>query len=357
MKKKYILPVAILLVVLAGVIIANVLLKKNQAAQEEAESIKAEEESLAAVINVIETKDIRGIAYNNGNTDLSFSKDGEDGDWVYDTDSAFPLNTAKIETIELMLEGLTASLKITDGDTLEGYGLDDPLEVTITDENGNKTTIGIGDMYDSQYYVLLNGDTSTVYRCTLLNYAYFSYDLYSDLVLLSQADYAGAETKIVITAGESKRVFTKGDKETTDDDGNTVTSSVWMVSCDGADAYEVTDTQTMDSFISALESDYTAMLAYNISDDELSAYGMDEPSYTMEITYLDTEGNEQTVTLVVGAYYEDSTADTYAYTIMKSGVNDIYTTDVNNVMQFMSASADDFIAEESETTEETTAEE
>ena len=110
--------------------------------------------------------DIKTIAYTNSDNsaDLSFTR--TDGTWALDSDSSFALDQDAVSTLASGVTGVSVYQTLTGVTDLSQYGLDSPVvQATITDTDGNTTTISIGSSNDatSKTYVYLNGDTSTVY--------------------------------------------------------------------------------------------------------------------------------------------------------------------------------------------------
>ena len=99
-----------------GILLAVVSAVKRSSAQREAEEAGAPDEGLAAYSS---------LTYDNGNATLSFHLD-EAGKWVWSDDPEFPLDDSTIQSILTLLTNLKPQQTITEGDTLEAYGLDQP---------------------------------------------------------------------------------------------------------------------------------------------------------------------------------------------------------------------------------------
>ena len=155
-KNKGVLILIIVLVLLLAVYFG---LRSWNVSQEE----KEEAEQEAATVHVTDTaaEDIVSLKFNVGNGDLEFSK--EDDKWYYTPDKDFPLQQSYPEDMAEAAGSITADRELTDGDSLDAYGLDDPAyTVEYTDAEGNVTELLFGDMTGDDYYVMISG-SDTVY--------------------------------------------------------------------------------------------------------------------------------------------------------------------------------------------------
>ena len=96
---------------------------KRSSAQREAEEAAAQD--AASVITETEAA-YSSLTYDNGSATLSFHLD-EAGKWVWSDDPEFPLDDSTIQSILTLLTNLKPQQTITEGDTLEAYGLDQPF--------------------------------------------------------------------------------------------------------------------------------------------------------------------------------------------------------------------------------------
>lgn len=110
-----------------GILLAVVSAVKRSSAQREAEEAAAQD--AASVITETEAA-YSSLTYDNGSATLSFHLD-EAGKWVWSDDPEFPLDDSTIQSILTLLTNLKPQQTITEGDTLEAYGLDQPF-ATLT---------------------------------------------------------------------------------------------------------------------------------------------------------------------------------------------------------------------------------
>ena len=156
------------LFLLVGIIVVlAVILAVVTAVRRSNEERAAEEEAAQDAASVItETEaSYSALSYDNGTATLSFQLD-ESGKWVWADDPEFPLDDSTIQSILTLLTNLKPQQTITDGDTLEAYGLDQPVAtLTATKPDGGTLTIALGNTTTdgNSYYMLMNGQESPVY--------------------------------------------------------------------------------------------------------------------------------------------------------------------------------------------------
>ena len=276
-KKKGILILLAVLVLLTAVYF---ILRTWNARQEE----KEKEEQEAATVRVTDTSadDIVSLKFNVGNGDLEFSK--EENQWYYTPDKDFPLKQSYPEDMAAAVGSITADRELTDGDSPDAYGLDDPAyTVEYTDADDNVTELLFGDMTGDDYYVMVSG-SDTVYTVgssviDSLNYAL------EDMAQLDDYPSIGSGNLV-------KEVITQNGETTTYDSENEDQAEDIAAVAGGLGA--VTLSEAAD---------------YSVADEDLDMYGLDEASrITVEATYTQND-EEQLLTLYVGN--EDGSGNRY----------------------------------------------
>ena len=276
-KKKGILILLAVLVLLTAVYF---ILRTWNARQEE----KEKEEQEAATVRVTDTSadDIVSLKFNVGNGDLEFSK--EENQWYYTPDKDFPLKQSYPEDMAAAVGSITADRELTDGDSPDAYGLDDPAyTVEYTDADDNVTELLFGDMTGDDYYVMVSG-SDTVYTVgssviDSLNYAL------EDMAQLDDYPSIGSGNLV-------KEVITQNGEITTYDSENEDQAEDIAAVAGGLGA--VTLSEAAD---------------YSVADEDLDMYGLDEASrITVEATYTQND-EEQLLTLYVGN--EDGSGNRY----------------------------------------------
>ena len=276
-KKKGILILLAVLVLLTAVYF---ILRTWNARQEE----KEKEEQEAATVRVTDTSadDIVSLKFNVGNGDLEFSK--EKNQWYYTPDKDFPLKQSYPEDMAAAVGSITADRELTDGDSPDAYGLDDPAyTVEYTDADDNVTELLFGDMTGDDYYVMVSG-SDTVYTVgssviDSLNYAL------EDMAQLDDYPSIGSGNLV-------KEVITQNGEITIYDSENEDQAEDIAAVAGGLGA--VTLSEAAD---------------YSVADEDLDMYGLDEASrITVEATYTQND-EEQLLTLYVGN--EDGSGNRY----------------------------------------------
>lgn len=106
-----------------------------------------------------------GLSYYNGAATLTFALD-ENGKWTWADSPDFPLNDSTVVEIVRTLSGLKYQQVLPAEEGKESYGLDNPsatLTATSGDGAAQSLVFGKTTTDGDSYYMLLNGDESTVY--------------------------------------------------------------------------------------------------------------------------------------------------------------------------------------------------
>ena len=272
--------ILILLAVLILLVAVYFGLRTWNAQQEE----KAQEEQEAATVHVTDTsaEDIVSLKFNVGNGDLEFSK--EDDQWYYTPDKDFPLQQSYPEDMAETVGSITADRELTDGDSIDAYGLDEPAyTIEYTDADGNTAELLFGDMTGDDYYVMLNGN-DTVYTVNSSVIDPFNYTL-DDMAQLDDYPSIGSGNLV-------KEVITQNGETTT---------------YDSEDEDQAEDIAAVAGGLGAVSLSEAA--DYSVEDEDLDVYGLDEDSrITVEATYTQDD-EEQLFTLYIGN--EDGSGNRY----------------------------------------------
>ena len=105
------------------------------------------------------------LSVYSGSATLSFSIQ-EDGTWVWDDDTEFPLDDSTIRSIMDLLSDLTPQQVLSDPESLESYELDAPsasISAVKADQSTVSVTFGKATTDGTSRYATMNGDSSTVY--------------------------------------------------------------------------------------------------------------------------------------------------------------------------------------------------
>ncbi len=245
--------------------------RSNDQAEQE-----AAEQSDTEPILTISPDEVRQISFLIDGSNTAFSRTDTDDDWHLSEDQNFPVDPAPISDILEQLAPLGAVRTLTDAAALSEYGLDTPSNtVTVTTQDGTETTIALGDTNNStgDDYVMLNGDSSTLYtigsslRSCLLDRLY-DYAAGEELPMLLASDITGVDVSL-----DSQELALS------------LKDNLWTVSDGNADLENV-DQEAVSSHISDLTGlSYVDFLDYNCTTPE--QYGLNPPAATITISWKD----------------------------------------------------------------------
>lgn len=316
--------VLVLAVLCAGYV--GVVKYKEVQDQKQQDASKAEQEANKIVLNQMDT--ITNIAIHSADGNLAFSY--RDDTWHYDGDEAFPLNVNKINLMQTNLNPLEATRKLEEKEDLVSYGLTAPIKtVTITDGLGNEKTLNIGNQneYSGDYYISVSGDDN-VYTVgtTVIDSLNITLDdlLQLDtLPSLSESNITQIEWKTATDSviykkeervketeaqteenAENESTEAARSDESQSSDSSEKTEIVWTETRNGTAADLSDSTKVTDAIRVIGELSISSCENYNVSEEQLAAYGLDEGvCKEVIITYNDMTSEtqeEKTVTLHIG---------------------------------------------------------
>ena len=273
------------------------------------------EETETIAVYTVTAEDIDPLAWDYEGESLSFDYDGSV--WSYTDDADFPLQQSYLSAMTSAVSEITATKVIEAVDDLAEYGLDEPVcSITVTSGDA-ATTIDIGDetSLDSLRYVSVgDGNVYLVSSDLLTNFSCGLYDLVSmesrpdmsDLVSLRVERPSGT---LVIDYLE--------------DSGLAYTDRYSYFAEDGED-YVTLGSEPAYNFIYQITGlSWSSCVNYAAGDEALSACGLDSPSVTVTVDYIETtevetnetdeDGNaitetrteEKSLTLELGDYADD----------------------------------------------------
>ncbi len=222
------------------------------------------------VILEIPTDSVTALSWTNEDGTFSFSKDEK---WVYDEDNAFPVDEEKIENLLSQFASLAATFVIDDVEDYTQYGLDKPvctIQITAGEENH---TIALGDFskMDAQRYVSIGDGKAYLVSHDPLD----EFDaVLRDMILDDSIPDFDTAKQITFTGNENYTI----DR---DEEGKSICADD-IYFTDG----QPLDTDNVDTFLKAVKSlslsDYAS---YNVTDEELKTFGLDNPELTIELAY------------------------------------------------------------------------
>jgi len=206
--------------------------------------------------------------------------------WIYDEDEAFPVDGEKIEGLLNQFSAMGAAFTIENPEDLSPYGLSDPTcSITITtDEETYTILLGGYSTMDSQRYVSIgDGNVYLVADDPLDDFDIGLRDLLDpdDIPAFDQV------SEITFTGSENYQIFYEAYE---DDSARTYCADdVYFVQQE--DGTLTLDTDKVTSYLQTMRYlDLSDYVTYNVTDEELAQYGLDDPQLTIQVDY--TEENE-----------------------------------------------------------------
>ena len=261
-----------LLAVFAAVSITAVLVSRHE---EKVERIKNSGETILS----IPTDTVTALSWTNEEGTFSFTKDEI---WTYDEDSAFPVDEEKIDELLAQLEDFAAAFVIDDVEDYEQYGLDEPvctISITVGEES---YTVELGDFskMDEQRYISIGDGKAYLVSHDPLD----EFDaVLQDMILDDTIPEFDTAKQIAFTGTENYTI-------TYDEDGTSICADdVYFT--DG----KPLDTDNVNEWLTALMGlGLTDYVSYNVTDEELQTFGLDESDLTITLDYSnsDEDGTE-----------------------------------------------------------------
>ncbi len=267
---------SIRLLIGAAVIFILLLAYFGLRAYNERTEVEEQEEAAGETILEIDPDSVTEISFLLNGVETVFEQDTE-GNWKKSDDETFPVNDALLLYPLDYLVPLKSVRTLTEAEDPSEYGLDNPQNViTLKREDGEETVLTIGDTNEvtGNDYLILNGDTQTVYTVA----SGLRESIYEDLY-----DYAISEEIPEIQASEITGISLSG----SDRDGYDlyIEDALWMV--DGKEA----DSDLANELSSALGGlDYEGYYDHNCTDP--AEYGLDNPAAVLTITWEEPEEEE-----------------------------------------------------------------
>lgn len=256
-----------------------------------------EAEAADTSVSVVEmdSEKITSVSFNGTEgAEEVFEKVGDK--WVKKDEPDFPVSQDTLDGAVNALTALSADQKLENPGDLSEYDLDKPQnQITLTEEDGNRTVLQVGMKNESsgQYYMKKSEDDKNVYLVSAVSLDPFMGTAY---------EFAEVENFPAVTSATIKDV--KVEKEngyqlSQDDD-----SLYWYVS-DGKTS-EQADTSKVGTVTSAIGSlTYGDFVDYNCTDQ--AKYGFDDPYAIITATYLTEEDTEADTDVTEVSQDEDKT--------------------------------------------------
>lgn len=288
-KKQRRLLLVLLVLFLAACVGYFFLLRYN--AEQEAAETEEEESSIAIYPEDFDSGSIASIRYLYDGEPLSFSLQEDNETWQYDDNTKFPLNQSSLTGMSTQLQSLTASRKLKDNlEDAADYGLDNPSnEVTVKDSDGTECTIYFGNTNDSASVTYIYTSAGEeIYTIDSGVQDYFSHTLLDMIVEdeLPEPDSTAVFSDITINQG--KDTLALQFNESSDVTLDYLERCGWFADLNG-EKFAVDD-EAASSLTSALSGLSTSgCAAFDVTEEEKSIYGLDNPSAVITMNYTQTE--------------------------------------------------------------------
>ena len=224
------------------------------------------------------------LSVYSGSATLSFSIQ-EDGTWVWDDDTEFPLDDSTIRSIMDLLSDLTPQQVLSDPESLESYELDAP-SASISAVKADQSTVSV-----TFGKATMNGDSSTVYIFADTLYQALQTPIY-DMMTLPELP--------VLTESSIASISIQGPGEDAEPlllaAQHTDSATTWL-----SGGEDVTGNATVQALLEDLEQlEIARCVDYRPSEEAASICGFDDPDALVQVTYTPEGGSESVLTLTVG---------------------------------------------------------
>lgn len=252
--------------------------------EEEQEQIRVSDE----IIMQIPSENVLSVSWDySGGGGLAFNK--TDDGWKYQDDEAFPVSEEKVMDILEHFEEYGVTFIIENVTDYAQYGLDEP-ECTLhlaTAERSYDIKMGDFSQMDEQRYISI-GD-GNVY---LVGEDPIDYVDSSLSTMILHDDTPGFETVVDITfKGSENYSITRNDNST-----NTYNpeDDIYFVERDGKTV--PLNTASVRTFLNTITSlDLLTYASYNVSEEELKTFGLDDPMLSVTVNYTYTGDDDETL--------------------------------------------------------------
>ena len=249
--------------------------------EERKEKIKNSDE----IILELNSEDVTELSWEYESETFAFHKDEN---WLYDKDEHFPVNEQKVNQLLKNFQSFGVSFIIEDAEDLDQYGLSEPL-CTIhigLEEETYEISLGNYSEMDEERYVSIGDGNVYLVKDDPLD----SFDIeLSDMIQHDEIPEFDSVTQIQFAGSENyKAVYTED---------NAVTYSKEDVYFVKQDSWELPlDTENIENYVETIhELNLTNYVAYDVTDEELKSYGLDDPELTVTLQYKvqDEESEEE----------------------------------------------------------------
>ncbi len=233
------------------------------------------------IILELPSESVEALSWECAGNSFAFHRDEI---WLYNEDENFPVSEEKVNELLEQFQSFSAAFVIEDVEDYGQYGLDDPV-CTISLATADQTyEVQLGDYskMDSQRYVSIgDGNVYLVKHDPLDEYDAILSDMIDHDEIpsfdhVTQIQFAGAETYSISYQKDSTDSYSTDDVYFTQQDEKNLPL----------------DTSKVDSYLQSITAlNPVNYVSYNVTDEELQTYGLDEPELTITVDYA-TEGED-----------------------------------------------------------------
>lgn len=237
------------------------------------------------VILDLDSGSVTALSWECGPKAFAFHKEEA---WLYDGDENFPVDEEKVGELLEMFQSFGVSFIIEDAEDLGQYGLEDPLCRIQIDagEEAYEITVGNYSEMDEERYVSIGDGNVYLVREDPLD----SFDIeLSDLIRNDEIPEFDSVTEIGFAGSENYKAVYKEDHPVTYSE-----EDVYFAEEDGEEL--PLDPENVDRYLEVIRGlDLTEYVSYNVTEEELKAYGLDEPELDVTLQYRvsDEESGEE----------------------------------------------------------------
>ncbi len=230
---------------------------------------------------------VQALSWEHKGETLAFHRDET---WLYDEDEKFPVSEDKINELLEQFQPLSAAFVIEEVEDFGQYGLDNPV-CTIhltTEEQSYEIKLGDFSKMDSQRYAsigdgnvyLVQNDPLDQFDAVLSDM--IQHDKMPDFDQATSIQFSGAQDYAVSYEEDSSNTYCAEDVYFTRRGGKSLPL----------------DTDRVDSYLRKISNlNPTNYVTYNVTDEELTTYGLDTPELTVTVEY--TPKDEETAEVFI----------------------------------------------------------
>lgn len=249
------------------------------------ETKKEEIKNSDEVVLQIDTDSVDSLSWENESGSFSFHKDET---WVYDEDSAFPVDEEKINEPLEQFQEFGASFVIENAEDLSQYGLTDPVCTIQIGTADQDYTITLGDYstMDSERYVSIGDENVYLVQNDPLDY--FDAQL-SDVIKNDEVPSFDEVSEIRVSGDTDYQINYEEESADTYREEDVYFTQI-------NDANTPLDTSAIDGYLQTLEGlDLSEYMTYNATQEDLETYGLADPEMTVQIDYTTVDEEEKEV--------------------------------------------------------------